>query len=165
MADARRIGPYRLVRRLGAGGMGAVYLAWDERLERRVALKRLHAGSEIVAERRERSRREAKIAARLNHSAIIQIYDVVRVDDDDWIVMEYVEGEDLRRRIQAGPPGVPEALAMALEIARGMAEAHDQGVIHRDLKCENVLLTRAGHVKITDFGIAELLGEDIRSTG
>jgi serine/threonine protein kinase len=165
MADAGRIGPYRLVRRLGVGGMGAVYLAWDERLERRVALKRLHAGGGVLTERRERSRREAKIAARLNHSAIIQIYDVVRVDDDDWIVMEYVEGEDLRRRIQAGPPSLPEALAMALEIARGMAEAHDQGVIHRDLKCENVLVTRAGHVKITDFGIAELLGEDTRITG
>jgi serine/threonine protein kinase len=165
MADAGRIGPYRLVRRLGMGGMGAVYLAWDDRLERRVALKRLHAGGDVLTERRERSRREAKIAARLNHSAIIQIYDVVRVDDDDWIVMEYVEGEDLRRRIQAGTPSLREALAMALEIARGMAEAHDQGVIHRDLKCENVLVTRAGHVKITDFGIAELLGEDTRITG
>jgi serine/threonine-protein kinase len=162
MADAGRIGPYRLVRRLGAGGMGAVYLAWDERLERRVALKRLHAGSEVIAERRERSRREAKIAARLNHPAIVQIYDVVRVDDDDWIVMEYVEGEDLRRRIQVARPSMSEALAMALELARGMAEAHDQGVIHRDLKCENVLVTRAGHVKVTDFGIAELLGEDAR---
>jgi serine/threonine protein kinase len=165
MADAGRIGPYRLVRRLGVGGMGAVYLAWDDRLERRVALKRLHGGGDVLTERRERSRREAKIAARLNHSAIVQIYDVVRVDDDDWIVMEYVEGEDLRRRIQAGPPRLSEALAMALEIARGMAEAHDQGVIHRDLKCENVLVTRAGRVKITDFGIAELLGEDTRITG
>jgi predicted Ser/Thr protein kinase len=165
MADAERIGPYRLVHRLGAGGMGAVYLAYDERLERRVALKRLHVGSEIPAERRERFRREARIAARLNHPAVVQIHDVVRVDEDDWIVMEYVEGEDLRRRLQAGPMSWPALLRSAREIAEGMAEAHDRGVIHRDLKCENVLVTRAGRVKITDFGIAEILGEDARTAG
>lgn len=165
MADAERIGPYRLVRRLGAGGMGAVYLAYDERLERHVALKRLHVGSEISAERRERFRREAKIAARLNHPAVVQIHDVVRVDEDDWIVMEYVEGEDLRRRLRAGPARWPELLHIAREIAEGMAEAHDRGVIHHDLKCENVLVTHAGHVKITDFGIAEILGDDARAAG
>jgi serine/threonine-protein kinase len=162
MADATRIGPYRLVRRLGTGGMGVVFLAYDDRLERQVALKRLHIGSDIPAARRERLRREAKIAARLNHPAIIQIYDVVRVDSDDWIVMEYVEGEDLRRRIASAPLTVPEAIAIAREIAQGMAEAHDQGIIHRDLKCENVLVSRAGHVKITDFGIAKLLGDETR---
>lgn len=165
MADAERIGPYRLVRRLGAGGMGAVYLAYDERLDRRVALKRLHVGSDIAAERRERFRREAKIAARLNHPAVVQIHDVVRMDEDDWIVMEYVEGEDLRWRLQAGPVGWPELLRIAREIAEGMAEAHDRGVIHRDLKCENVLVTRAGHIKITDFGIAEILGDAERTAG
>lgn len=162
MADATRIGPYRLVRRLGTGGMGAVFLAYDDRLERQVALKRLHIGSDIPAARRERLRREAKIAARLNHPAIIQIYDVVRVHSDDWIVMEYVEGEDLRRRIASAPLPVPEAIAVAREIAQGMAEAHDQGIIHRDLKCENVLVSRSGHVKITDFGIAKLQGDETR---
>jgi serine/threonine-protein kinase len=165
MADAERIGPYRLVRRLGAGGMGAVYLGYDERLERHIALKRLHVGSEIPAQGRERFRREAKIAARINHPAVVQIHDVVRVDEDDWIVMEYVDGEDLRRRLQAGPASWQELLGIAREIAAGMAEAHDRGVIHRDLKCENVLITRAGHVKITDFGIAEILGDDARVTG
>ena len=165
MADAESIGPYRLVRRLGAGGMGAVYLGYDERLERHIALKRLHVGSEIPAHGRERFRREAKLAARINHPAVVQIHDVVRVDEDDWIVMEYVDGEDLRRRLQAGPASWPELLGIAREIAAGMAEAHDRGVIHRDLKCENVLITRAGRVKITDFGIAEILGDGARVSG
>ncbi|ACY14278.1 serine/threonine protein kinase [Haliangium ochraceum DSM 14365] len=158
------IGPYRLVRRLGAGGMGEVFLAYDERLERHVAIKRLSAKRSISPLVAERFRREAQIAARLNHPAIVQIHDVVRDGESDCIVMEYVAGETLRKRLAEGLPSLREALDIAWQVAQGMAEAQDQGVIHRDLKSENVLLTHSGQVKITDFGIAKLHGEDSRAS-
>ncbi|WP_428269511.1 protein kinase domain-containing protein [Haliangium sp.] len=144
------------MRRLGEGGMGEVLLAYDQRLDRHVAIKRLRGGRGSSSQRRERFRHEAKIAARLNHPTIVQIYDVVQDGDQDCIIMEYVEGENLRQRLQAGALSLSSALDIGHQIAFGMAEAHDHGVIHRDLKSENILITRAGQVKITDFGIAKL---------
>lgn len=160
MADSERIGPYRVIRRLGVGGMGEVLLAHDDRLDRLVAIKRLHDDHAATPERRERFRREAKIAARLNHPAIVQIHDVLQQGAFDYLIMEYVEGRTLRARCDAGPMTVSEVLGIAHQIALGMAAAHDLGVIHRDLKAENILLTAAGRAKITDFGIAKLRGED-----
>jgi serine/threonine-protein kinase len=159
MADSERVGPYRVVRRLGAGGMGEVMLAHDDRLDRMVAIKRLHDLAP-TPERRERFRREARIVARLDHPAIVQIHDVLHQDNHDYLIMEYVEGQTLRARCAAGPMTVSEVLGIAHQIALGMAAAHDRGVIHRDLKAENVLITQADRAKLTDFGIAKLEGDD-----
>ena len=160
MADPERIGPYRIIQRLGAGGMGEVVLAHDDRLDRLVAIKRLHDTHAATPARRERFRREARIVARLDHPAIVQIHDVFHQGDHDYLIMEYVAGTTLRERCAAGPITVSELLTIAHQIALGMAAAHDLGVVHRDLKAENVLITRAGRAKITDFGIAKLHGED-----
>jgi serine/threonine-protein kinase len=160
MADSERIGPYRVIQKLGAGGMGEVVLAHDDRLDRLVAIKRLHADRAATPDRRERFRREAKIVARLNHPAIVQIHDVLHQGDHDYLIMEYIEGRTLRARCDSGPMAISEVFGIAHQIALGMAAAHDLGVIHRDLKSENILITPADRAKITDFGIAKLHGED-----
>ncbi|HEY0553116.1 MAG TPA: protein kinase [Thermoanaerobaculia bacterium] len=152
-----KIGPYQILRRLGAGGMGEVYLAYDERLDRQVAIKRIRSDKGPSSERRERFRREARVAARLNHPAIVQVYDVLAEGDVDSIVMEAVEGTDLRTLIGDRPLPLGRALVIARDVAEGLAEAHRQGIVHRDLKSENVLVTPAGRAKITDFGIAKRL--------
>jgi tetratricopeptide (TPR) repeat protein/tRNA A-37 threonylcarbamoyl transferase component Bud32 len=152
-----KIGPYELLRRLGAGGMGEVFLAYDERLDRQVAIKRIRSDKSATSERRERFRREARVAARLNHPAIVQVYDVLAEGDVDSIVMEAVEGTDLRTLIGGRPLPLEAAVVIARDVADGLAEAHRQGIVHRDLKSENVLVTPAGRAKITDFGIAKRL--------
>jgi tetratricopeptide (TPR) repeat protein len=151
-----RIGPYRLERTLGRGGMGIVYAAWDERLRRRVALKRLLP--EVVGDshRRERVRREARSIARLDHAAIVQIYDLLETGEGDWIVMQYIEGPTLAERLRRGPLSPAEVVALARDVAGALAAAHEQGLLHRDLKAENVLLTPGGGAKVLDFGLAKL---------
>ncbi len=159
-----RIGAYRLERPLGRGGMGEVFLAFDERLGRRVAIKRVrHATSPAV---RERFRREARAAARLNHPAVVQIYDVIEDGAGDAIVLEYAEGRTLRDTLAGGglpPPAL--AVQLAREIAEGLAAAHDAGLVHRDLKAENVVVTPDGHAKILDFGLAKVLGLEPANAG
>ncbi|HKV11278.1 MAG TPA: protein kinase [Thermoanaerobaculia bacterium] len=150
-----QIGPYRLARRLGRGGMGEVFLAWDERLGRRVAVKRILQETPRPQER-ERLRREARAAARLSHPAVVQVYDLVEDASGDAIVLEYVEGRTLRALLAEGAPPLGFALALAREIAEGLAAAHAAGLVHRDLKTENVVVTREGHAKILDFGIAKV---------
>jgi len=156
------IGPYQVLKPLGAGGMGEVFLAYDERLDRKVAIKRIRSGTGVTPERRERFRREARMAAKLNHPAIVQIYDVLTEGDESYIVMEHVEGTNLRRLLDDGPLPVAEVVALARDVAGGLAEAHRQGIVHRDLKSENVLVTPEGRAKIADFGIAKrvLAGTD-----
>ena len=158
------IGPYRILRRLGAGGMGEVFLAYDDRLDRRVAIKRIRPEAGVTRERRERFRREARMAARLSHPAIVQVHDILQEGQEgdlDHIVMEYVEGESLREIVERGPLKVGQVLELARELADGLEAAHRQGIVHRDLKTENVLVTPGGRPKITDFGIAKrLLAED-----
>lgn len=153
-AMPERIGPYRIERTLGRGGMGIVYAAWDERLHRRVALK--HLLPEVVGDRvrRERIRREAQTIARLDHAAIVQVYDLLERREGDWIVMQYVDGASLASRLRHGPQSIAEVLALAMDVASGLAAAHEEGLLHRDLKAENVLLTRTG-AKILDFGLAK----------
>ncbi|HSK81307.1 MAG TPA: protein kinase [Thermoanaerobaculia bacterium] len=153
-----RIGVYSVQGRLGRGGMGEVFLAWDERLERRVAIKRIRQDSDLSPEQRERFRREARMAARLSHSAIVQIHDLVTEGDEDAIVMEYVEGRTLAQRLAGGRLKTAEALRLSLEIATGLAAAHEAGLIHRDLKSANVIVTGDGHAKILDFGLARPMG-------
>ncbi|HEV7786617.1 MAG TPA: serine/threonine-protein kinase, partial [Thermoanaerobaculia bacterium] len=150
-----RLGPYRLDQLLGSGGMGAVWRAWDERLERWVALKQIRADAS-VRHGRERLRREARAAARLNHPAIVHVYDILEGTDGDWIVMELVEGRTLRNVLDeevALPPA--RAVELCREIVAGLAEAHTRGILHRDLKASNVILTPSGRAKILDFGLAK----------
>ncbi len=152
-----RLGPYRLDHLLGSGGMGAVWRAWDERLERWVALKQIRADA-TLRHGRERLRREARAVARLSHPAIVHVYDILEGADGDWIVMELVEGRTLRCVLNeegALPPA--RAVKLCREIAEGLAEAHAQGILHRDLKVSNVIVGSSGRAKILDFGLAKEL--------
>ena len=156
----RVIGSYRLVRRLGAGGMGEVFLAYDSRLDRQVAIKHAHA-QRSTSEQRARFRREAWAAARLAHPAIVPVFDILSDEDGDWIVMEHVDGPTLREHLAMhGPLPPATAVAWAAQIAEGLAAAHAKGIIHRDLKAENVMIAASGHLKIVDFGLAKPLDVD-----
>ncbi len=139
-AKGERVGPYELLSPLGAGGMGEVWKARDKRLDRIVAIKFPQA------QFTDRFEREARTIAALNHPNLAQIYDV----GDDYIVMEYIDGEPVRPLEDAR-----KVLDAAVQMADGLAAAHAAGVVHRDLKPGNVLLTREGRVKILDFGLAK----------
>lgn len=158
--NAENLGPYRLLERLGRGGMGEVFLAHDPRLDRRVAIKRIRPDT-LADERRARFRREARLAARLRHPGIVQIHDVLTVGDAEHLVLEYVPGASLKRQLDGGPLPVDRGLALTRQIAAALAHAHRHGVIHRDLKAENVLVTPEGEAKIVDFGI----GKEISGSG
>ena len=150
------VGPYAIVRELGRGGMGRVYLATDSRLGRTVALKAL--APELVRDpaQRERLRREARAAASLSHPGICTVYALEEVNGELYIATEVVDGHTLRDEMAAGRRRSREALATALELATALAAAHAAGVVHRDLKPENVMRTREGRLKILDFGLARI---------
>ena len=151
----RRLGHVRLEQRLGAGGMGEVFLGFDEKLQRRVAVKtmRRHAGSPKGA--RERLLREARILSRLDHPGICRIHDLIEGPDSDHLVLELIEGKTLGEAIAAGMPR-RRALEIAGELAEILAAAHQEGIVHRDLKPDNVMLTSEGAVKVLDFGISRV---------
>lgn len=151
------LGRYTIIEPLGSGGMGTVYRARDERLEREVAIKILSPGVLSDDEMRRRFRREALTLAKLAHSHIAAIYDVGEENGIDFIVMECVPGQTLAAAIRSGPLSVKEASLAALQIAQAIEEAHEHGVIHRDLKPANVIITPKRQVKVLDFGIAKLL--------
>ncbi len=155
-----RLGGYRLEALLGRGGMGEVFLAWDERLERHVALKRVLTDPPHDERARARFRREARAVARLSHPSIVQVFELLETDEGDVLVMEHVEGRGLPELIAEGGLDLAPALRLAAEIADGLAEAHGKGLVHRDLKPENVRVTPSGHAKILDFGLARLLWSD-----
>lgn len=160
-ATPASIGPYRVIRPLGKGGMGEVFLAWDPRLERRVAIKRIRPDMDLSPERRARLLREARLAAGLSHAAIVQVFDLLTEEGADHIVMEYVPGTTLWDALKSCPLPPAQAFSIAVAVAEGLAYAHGRGVIHRDIKTENVLLSPEGQAKISDFGIARrALGED-----
>jgi tetratricopeptide (TPR) repeat protein len=145
--------------------MGAVWRAWDERLKRPVALKRILPAATEDPKLRERFRREAEAVARLNHPAIVHIYDIVETEASDWIVMELVEGRTLQELLkQEGPLDPKRVLRLGREIAEGLAEAHAQGFVHRDLKAPNVMVTPAGRAKILDFGVAKQIHPEAQET-
>ncbi len=153
-----QIGPYKLERELGRGGMGVVHLARDARLDRFVAIKALPEAFASNEERLARFEREARTLAQLHHPNIAGIYGVEEQDGRRYLALEYVEGETLAERLDRGPIPVEEALEIAAQIAAGVQAAHDAGVIHRDLKPDNIKLTPAGEVKILDFGLARAEG-------
>ncbi len=153
-----RIGPYRILEFLGAGGMGAVYKAEQTSLNRIVALKVLPAGLAAEPEFVERFRREGMALANLSHSHIVGIHDLAEVEGIPFFVMEYVAGTSLRRHLAEKRPAWRESLPLLLPVCDALEYAHAQGVIHRDIKPENVLLDESGRVKIADFGLARLVG-------
>lgn len=145
---------YRILRSLGAGGMGEVYLAEDERLGRRVALKFLPRADAADPERRERLRREARALASLSHPGIAAIYALEEHQDRLFLVMEFIEGETLAQRLARRPLPVPELIERGRVLADALAHAHGRGVIHRDVKPSNILITPDGATKLADFGLA-----------
>src|SRR5512135_746220 len=151
-----RLGPYEIVAPLGAGGMGEVYRAHDSRLGRDVAIKVLPAEFAADSDCLRRFEQEARAAGQLNHPNILTVFDVGTHEGAPYIVTELLEGETLRERLRQGGLPVRKAVEIATQIAHGLAAAHEKGIIHRDLKPANVFVTRDGHVKILDFGIAKL---------
>jgi serine/threonine protein kinase len=152
---------YELEELVGSGGMSRVYRARDTLLERHVALKILHAHFNADSEYVERFRREARAAARLTHPHIVTVIDRGVANDRQYIVFEYVDGENLKELLgRTGPLPVSRAVEIALETARGLAFAHEHGLVHRDVKPQNILLTETGEAKVTDFGIARSLDVD-----
>jgi serine/threonine-protein kinase len=154
-------GRYRLDARIGSGGMSTVYRAFDITLERPVAVKLMHREIASDSDQLERFRREARAVAQLSHPHIVGVIDAGEEDGRPYIVFEYVEGETLKGRIRRmGRLPVDEAIAYAIEIARALGAAHARGIVHRDIKPQNVLVDEEGSAKVTDFGIARSLDED-----
>jgi tetratricopeptide (TPR) repeat protein/predicted Ser/Thr protein kinase len=152
----RQLGRYRVVSRIGAGGMGEVYLGEDTRLNRPVAIKVLAGDDEFGASDRKQLEREAAAMSRLNHPNIATVYDFNHVDDLDYLVMEYVEGETLADRLRHGELSEKEVRRWGGQIAEALAEAHALGVLHRDIKPQNIMITQQGQAKVLDFGLAKL---------
>lgn len=160
---AETIAHYRIVEPIGAGGMGAVYKAFDNKLQRIVALKLLPAEYVSQQDRRRRFFQEARAASALSHPHILTIYEVGEDEGTPYIAMEFIEGETLRQKIKAKTLQLRETLDIAIQIATGLARAHELGIIHRDLKPENLMLNRDGYAKILDFGLAKLVAERERA--
>ena len=158
----RRIlrGRFRLLENLGKGGMGTVWLAEDTRLERVVALKELirEGDSRDLAVRRERAMQEAKALAKVRHPAIVSIHDVILENGDPWIVMEYISGRSLAAILENGPLDERLIAEYALPVLHALSAAHRAGVVHRDVKPENILVAEDGSVSLVDFGIAQISG-------
>ncbi len=155
MKSGENLGPYRILEKIGEGGMGEVYRAHDSRLQRTVAIKIL-APRLATVERIERFEQEARAASALNHPNILTIHDVGRHGDTAYFAMEWVEGRTLRDELRAGPIPHRRTIQLAQQIAEGLAAAHAAGIVHRDLKPENVMVRSDGLAKIVDFGLAKL---------
>ncbi|MEW6365094.1 MAG: protein kinase [Acidobacteriota bacterium] len=151
--EVKKIGSIRIEARLGVGGMGEVYRGFDEKLERRVAVKTVKAAKRLSPDAKARFIREARILSKLNHPAICQAYDLIETDEADYLVLEYVEGQTLRKRLTE-PMDSAGKMRLAVAIADALAAAHDMYVVHRDLKPDNIMITTGGGVKVLDFGIA-----------
>src|SRR5829696_8199711 len=155
-SNGSSIGPYRIVARIGAGGMGEVYQAQDTKLGRDVALKVLPDALVHDPERRMRLEREARLLASLNHPNIATLHGLEEIGHHAILEMELVPGKTLAERLAPGPMSAAEALPIFSQIARALEAAHDRGIIHRDLKPANVKVMPDGRVKVLDFGVAKV---------
>jgi eukaryotic-like serine/threonine-protein kinase len=151
------VGPYRVLEKLGAGGMGEVYLAHDPRLQRNVALKSVTGDWVRDSDAHHRLVREARAAGALNHPAIAAIYDIIEIDGRTYIVMEYVQGETLAALLRRGRLPLERVVEIGIQLADGLVAAHAAGIVHRDLKPSNVMVTADGRAKLLDFGVAKLM--------
>ncbi|HET7293612.1 MAG TPA: protein kinase [Vicinamibacteria bacterium] len=161
LTPGTHVGPYEIAAPLGAGGMGEVYRARDPRIGREVALKVLPESFSADPDRLRRFEQEARATGQLNHPNILAVFDVGTVDGTPYVVSELLEGDTLRERIGGTALPVRKAIDYATQMARGLAAAHEKGVVHRDLKPDNVFVTKDGRVKILDFGLAKLVGGEI----
>jgi tetratricopeptide (TPR) repeat protein len=157
LAPGQIIGRYKILRELGRGGMGEVYLAEDPELGRQVALKLLPESFAADEERVRRFRQEARAASALNHPNIITIHEIGRVEAFHFIITEFVDGETLASRISQGPLPVGECLAIGAQLAGALSEAHSAGIVHRDIKPQNIMINARGQVKVLDFGLAKIV--------
>jgi serine/threonine protein kinase len=153
------IGNYRIESWLGQGGMGEVYLGYDPRLERRVAVKTIHSKERLSPVHKARFLREARLLGKLGHPAICQVYDLIETPESDFLILEYIEGSTLRQLSRRETLSVDRKLDLAAKIADALAVAHREQIVHRDLKADNVMVTPAGEVKVLDFGVARSLSE------
>src|ERR1700758_1909440 len=154
LAAGTKLGPYEIQSPLGAGGMGEVYRSLDTRLDRTVAIKILPTHLSSNPEAKQRFDREARAISSLNHPNICTLHDVGHQDGIDYLVMEFLEGETLADRLRKGPLPLQQTLKYGIEICEGLEKAHRSGVIHRDLKPGNIMLTKTG-AKLMDFGLAK----------
>src|SRR6202790_3479431 len=154
LSSGNKLGPYEIVSPLGAGGMGEVFRARDTRLDRTVAIKILPSQLSSDPDRRQRFEREAKTISSLNHPHICVLYDVGHQDGMDYLVMECLEGETLAKRLEKGPLSLEQVLKFGAQVADALDKAHRSGVVHRDLKPGNIMLTTSG-AKLLDFGLAK----------
>jgi tetratricopeptide (TPR) repeat protein len=159
-----QVGRYRLLREIGGGGMGTVYEAEDTQLGRRVAVKLLPPEYSRDRRAKERFLREARAAAAVDHPNLCTVHDAGESEGRLYIVLSFYEGETLRDRIRRGPLPLADAREVAIQVARGLARAHEAGIVHRDIKPANVMLPRRGEAKILDFGIARLEGDEVSLT-
>ncbi|MDZ7344274.1 MAG: serine/threonine protein kinase [candidate division KSB1 bacterium] len=150
------IAHYKILEKLGEGGMGVVYKAEDTKLKREIAIKFLSPDIALHEEDREQFMIEAQAVAALNHPNIATIHAIEEVDDELFIVMEYIDGENLKKKIASGPMAIDETLDLAQQIASGLQAAHEKGIVHRDIKPANIMVTAKGQVKIMDFGLAKM---------
>jgi eukaryotic-like serine/threonine-protein kinase len=155
--DRSTLSHYSIIKKLGAGGMGEVYLAQDSRLDRKVALKILPAEIAANQDRMIRFVREAKSAAALNHPNIAHIYEIGESEGMHFIAMEFVDGDTLTTRIYRDRNSLATLFKHLSQVAEGLAKAHGNGIVHRDLKPDNIMVTHDGYVKILDFGLKKLI--------